>query len=530
MHRSSFWFARTLAVVVVIAAATLTLGIRESTGAEPTAQQADRLAQLETFARTAQQQWDVPGMAIAIVKDDEVIYAKGFGVKRVGGTDPVDADTIFEIGSTSKAFTAAVVAMQVDDGKIGWSDRVIDHLPAFEMHDPWVTREFQVVDLMAQHSGMPAYAGDGMAFLGFPADYIVAHMKHLEPVTSFRTEFAYVNNLFLVAGDLARSSSGKTWAENVQQRVFAPLGMRSSSSGQAAFEAASNVAAPHKVVGGSVTPFASDAPQLAWAYEYGPAGGINSTVRDMAQWLRMLLGNGAFEGKQIVSAENLSVVMSPHTFIHFPKTGPLATTPLGLAQSFYCAGWMSTDTKPSRVVWHNGDNNFMHAAIGVIPDEHAGIVVLTNLGGTSLAEAVMWKFYDLESGNPDKDWSALFRQAWADQQKAAQAPFIQPPADPSPPEPLARYVGTFSNPVYGDLRVETDGRQLWLVAGPKQLKMLLVPRSRDTFIASQPDLDAFLGESGFATFAFGGDGKIASITLSEFADVDGGRFRIKPAS
>ena len=142
----------------------------------------------------------------------------------------------------------------------------------------------------------------------------------------------------------------------------------------------------------------------------------------------------------------------------------------------------------------------------------------------------MWRFYDLEGGNPEKDWSAVFHQAWADQQKAAQAPFVQPVADPSPPQPLARYVGSFSNPVYGDLRVETDGRQLWLVAGPKQLKMMLVPRSRDTFIASQPDLDAFLGDSGFATFAFGGDGKIASVTLSEFADVDGGRFSIKPAS
>lgn len=230
-------------------------------------------------------------MAIAIVKNDEVIYAKGFGVKRVGGTEPVDADTVFEIGSTSKAFTAAVVALRVDDGKVGWSDRVIHHLPAFEMRDPWVTREFQVADLMAQHSGMPAYAGDGMVFLGFPADYIVAHMKHLDPVTSFRSEFAYVNNLFLVAGDLARATSGKTWAENVQQRVFDPLGMRSSSSGQEAFKAAGNVAAPHKVVGGSVTAFAGDAPQLAWAYTYGPAGGINSTARDMAQWLRMVLGN-----------------------------------------------------------------------------------------------------------------------------------------------------------------------------------------------------------------------------------------------
>src|SRR5262245_40431159 len=470
MHRTRFLPARALAAALVIVAMTFGVGERSSPGAEPVGQQSDRLAQLEAYAETARQQWGVPGMAIAVVKDDQMIYAKGFGVKRAGGTEPVDPDTVFEIGSTSKAFTAAVVAMQVDDGKLTWTDRVIDHLPAFEMHDAWVTREFQVADLMAQHSGMPAYAGDGMAFLGFPADYIVSKMKLIEPVTSFRSEFAYVNNLFLVSGDLAHRTSGLTWAENLQQRVFDPLGMRSSSSGQDAFKAASNAAAPHKLVGGKLTAFGPDAPQLAWAYTYGPAGGINSSIRDMAQWLRMLLGDGSFEGKQVVSADNLRVVMSPHTIVHFPNSGPMASTPLGRAQNFYCAGWISTDARPNRIVWHNGDNNFMHAAIGVISDEHAGIVILTNLGDASLAEAVMWKFYDLEAGKPATDWSSLFHDTWTEQQKAAQAPFAQPLADDSPAQPPARYVGTFTNPVYGDLRVETDGRQLWLIAGPAKLK------------------------------------------------------------
>src|SRR5262245_41694342 len=274
-------------------------------GAEEPAPRDKILATLEAYAQTAQEQWNVPGLAIAVVKDDQVIYAKGFGVKRVGDTDPVDPDTVFQIGSTSKAFTAALVAMQVDDGKFTWTDRVIDHLSSFEMGDPWVTREFQVADLMTQHSGMPAYAGDGMAILGYPADYIVSKMKLIEPVTSFRSEFAYVNNLFLVAAALARTTSGQSWADGLDARVFRPLGMRSSSSGQDAFEAATNAAAPHKLVDGKVTAFAANAPQLAWAYTYGPAGGVNSTVRDMAQWLRLLLGNGTFAGTQIVSADNL---------------------------------------------------------------------------------------------------------------------------------------------------------------------------------------------------------------------------------
>jgi CubicO group peptidase (beta-lactamase class C family) len=493
-------------------------------GADAPAPQDKILATLEAYAQTAQQQWNVPGFAIAVVKDDQVIYAKGFGVKRVGGTDPVDPDTVFQIGSTSKAFTAALVAMQVDDGKFTWTDRVIDHLPSFVMRDPWVTREFQVADLMAQHSGMPAYAGDGMAILGYPADYIVSKMKLIEPVTSFRSEFAYVNNLFLVAAELARATGGQSWKDGLDARLFRPLGMRSSSSGQDAFEAATNAAAPHKLVDGKVTAFAADAPQLAWAYTYGPAGGINSTVRDMAQWLRMLLGNGTFAGTQIVSADNLRTVMSPHTIIRIPSSGPLANTPFVRFQNYYCNGWISTAASPHTLVWHNGDNNFMHAAIGVIADAQTGIVILTNLGGSSLAEALLWRYFDLVGGNPETDWSTVFHDGWAAQQKAARAPFDKPVADAAPAQAVTRYTGTFRNPVYGDVRVESDGQQLRLIGGPAKLTMRLVHRTRDTFILSQPDVDAFLGDSGFATFAFGGDGSVSGVTLSEFGDVDGGRF------
>lgn len=175
-----------LSPVRLLAAIAVILPMAGGAGAESAVPPGDRLGALEAYAKTAQAQWGIPGMAIAIVKDDQVIYAKGFGVKRVGGTAAVGPDTVFEIGSTSKAFTAAVVAMQVDDGRVGWSDRVVDHLPAFAVRDPWVTREFQVADLMAQHSAMPAYAGDGMAFLGFPADYIVSQTPTDLPAASTR--------------------------------------------------------------------------------------------------------------------------------------------------------------------------------------------------------------------------------------------------------------------------------------------------------------------------------------------------------
>ena len=482
------------------------------------------LNQFEAYAESAQKQWGIPGMAIAIVKDDQVIFSKGFGVKRVGGTDPVDPNTVFQIGSTSKAFTSALVAIQVDDGKMNWKDRVIDHDPDFEMYDAWVTREFQIWDLMAQHSGMQPYAGDAMAVLGFPPEYILSKIRFMKPITSFRSEFGYVNNLFLVAGGLIERASGKTWGENLQTRIFDPLGMQSSSSTQAAFVSATNAAAPHKIVNGKVTAFSSTDPNTAWAYTYAPSGGVNSSVMDMAQWVRMLLGRGKYNGKQIVKAENLAFVMSPHTILQSFSAGPFAKSPLGNRPNYYCEGWVYSEATPYPIIWHNGDNSFNHVAIGLIPDKRTGIVILTNLGGTSLAEALMLKYYELFLATAASDISAAMHEAYLENQKAAQAPFAKRPSPNAPAQPLERYAGKFNNPVYGDLLVESDGHKLWMTIGPRKLKMDLIHWNHDSFVVSTPATDAFLGDSGSATFSFAKDGKVSVITWDGLNDVNDGRF------
>jgi CubicO group peptidase (beta-lactamase class C family) len=482
------------------------------------------LNQFEAYAESARKQWGIPGMAIAIVKDDQVIFVKGFGVKRLGGTDPVNPDTVFQIGSTSKAFTSALVAIQVDDGKMNWKDRVIDHDPDFEMYDAWVTREFQIWDLMAQHSGMQPYAGDYMAVLGFPPEYISSKIRFMKPITSFRSEFGYVNNLFLVAGRLIERASGKTWGENLQTRIFDPLGMKSSSSTQAAFVAATNAAAPHKIVNGKVTAFSSTDPNTAWAYTYAPSGGVNSSVMDMAQWARMLLGSGKYNDKQIVKAENLAFVMSPHTILQSYSAGPFAKSPLANRPNYYCEGWVYSEANPYPIIWHNGDNSFNHVAIGLIPDKRTGIVILTNLGGTSLAEALMLKYYELFLATAPSDISAAMYEAYLENQKAARAPFAKRPSPNAPAQPLERYAGKFNNPVYGDLLVESDGQKLWMTIGPRKLKMELIHWNHDSFVVSTPATDAFLGDSGSATFSFAKDGKVSVITWDALNDVNDGRF------
>jgi CubicO group peptidase (beta-lactamase class C family) len=476
------------------------------------------------YAERARTTWGTPGMAIAVVHRDQVVYTKGFGVKKLGGADPIDPHTLFPIGSTSKAFTSALVALLADAGKLRWADPVIDHVPAFEMYDPWVTRAFMIEDLMAQRSGMSPYAGDLLAVIGYDASYIQAQIRHMQPVSSFRSRFGYVNNLFLVAAEVIKRHTGMTWQEAVQHRLFAPLGMTESSIGLPAYRSAANAAFSHKMLAGQVTAIAMDAPSLGWAYTYSPAGGVNSTVVDMAKWLRMHLGQGMFEGTRLISEANMLVVHSPKTAIEPQPQNPLAHTTLGSTQAFYCEGWVYSAAHPYPVIWHNGDTGGIHAVVGFIPAAQLGMVVLTNLGGTQLPEALLWYLNDLYFGNPRTDWSQVLYAMQQAQQEAARTSLGEPPTTPAPALPLQAYTGTFHHQVYGDLVIETAGDSLTLTVGPRRVQMALRHWNRDTFRVSWPENDAYLGASGLARFAIGPQGQPASITLDLFSDVDQGLF------
>jgi CubicO group peptidase (beta-lactamase class C family) len=482
------------------------------------------LPAFEDYAERARTMWGTPGMAIAVVHRNQVVYTKGFGVKKLGGTDAVDPHTLFPIGSTSKAFTSALVALLADAGKLRWEDPVIDHVPAFEMYDPWVTRAFMIEDLMAQRSGMSPYAGDLLAVIGFDAPYIQAQIRHMQPVSSFRSRFGYVNNLFLVAAEVIKQHTGMTWEEAVQRRLFAPLDMTESSTGLPAYRSAANAAISHTMLDGQITAMPLDAPSLGWAYTYGPAGGVNSTVVDMAKWLKLHLGQGMSEGTRLISEANMQVVHSPKTVIEPQAQNPLAHTTLGSTQTFYCEGWVYSAAHPNPVIWHNGDTGGIHAVVGFIPAAQLGLVVLTNLGGTQLPEALLWYLNDLYFSNPRTDWSQVLHAGQQAQQAAARTALGEPPTTPTAALPLQTYTGTFHHRVYGDLVIETAGDSLTVTVGPRRVHMTLRHWNRDTFRVSWPENDAYLGASGLARFAVGPQGQPVSLTLDLFADVDQGLF------
>ena len=420
---------------------------------------------LETYIADGMKAFDDPGLAIGIVSGDRLVYAKGFGVTRKGGT-PVDPDTIFQIGSTTKAFLATTLAIGVDRGLYTWDDRVVDLSPEFQLEDPWVSQEFRVFDLLAQRSGMPPYANDMVGLLGADQAQMVHSLRYVEPVSSFRSTFAYTNITHIAAGRMVAKEFGMpAWEDVLHATIFAPLGMSRSSSSAEAIELADNAAVGNRYTpDGSVeVPFTPIFP-----YNFSGAGAINSTVDDLSRWMRLHLAHGSFEGKSLVSPENLAVTK---------------TARVGLNDKVaYAMGWVLQSTPNGMITWHNGGTPSFGAYIGTALDHDVGVIVLTNLQNVGLPDAVGEWTLDRLLGNPDVDHVTKRLEA-AKAAAAGAAAAFAPVADPAPPPPLAPLAGAYTNPAMGDasVAVDGDGLRLDLATGAR---VRLAPRDGDVFTAA----------------------------------------------
>jgi CubicO group peptidase (beta-lactamase class C family) len=421
---------------------------------------------LEAYIASGMKAFDVPGLAIGIVAGDKLVYAKGFGVRSKGGGVPVDTRTVFQIGSTTKAFLATTLAIMVDRRKLRWDDRIVDLDADFQLKDPWVTREFRVFDLLAQRSGLPTYANDMLGMFGFDEATLIRSLRHVGPVSSFRSTFAYTNITHLLAGRIVAKAAGAADGDSVlRQELLDPLSMKDSSYTAEAIQAAANHAegyrwTPHGTI---EVPFTQLFP-----YDFGGAGDINSTIEDMARWVRLQLGNGSFEGQPIVSPENLA-------FSRTPK----------VAQSdkvSYALGWVIQQTPNGNIVWHNGGTNSFGAFVGMVPDRDVGVIVLTNETNMGMPDALgLWTF-DRLLGNPEADHMA-------DRLKVARANFetavqlFAKPANPRPFPPLAPLAGGFSNPSVGKAAVGLEGEALVMEFPATGAKLKLEPWDGDVFTA-----------------------------------------------
>lgn len=416
----------------------------------------------DDYINKAMKDWEVPGMSIAIVKDDKIVYVKGYGLRELGKAAPVDEHTLFAIGSSSKAFTAASIAMLVDEGKLKWDDPVSKYLPDFQLYDPYVTREMTVRDLLTHRIGLER--GDQLWYATpYSREEVLKRIRYLVPSSSMRSKFGYQNIMFLAAGQIVPSVTGKSWDDFVAERIFTTLGMKESGTSIRTLSKSNDVSTPHVKIDDKVQP-------VAWRLidNIGPAGSINSNAVDMAQWLRLQLGKGKFEGKQIVSEASIKEMHTPQTIIRLEGLYPFLYPDAHFFS--YGMGWFLSDFRGKKLVEHGGAIDGMRGLVAMIPEENVGVVLLTNMNGTLLPQFLAYRILDNYLGVQPKDWQAdgIKRiKALEEQGKAAQQKALaERVTGTSPSLDLKSYAGTYRSVMYGDATIDLADGKLSAHFGP----------------------------------------------------------------
>ncbi len=463
---------------------------------------------LDAAVTRALSAFEVPGAALAVVRDGRVLVAKGYGVRKMGEPAPVDAKTLFGIASNTKVFTALALGLLVEEGKLAWDAPVIDYLPGFQMWDAYVTREMTIRDLLVHRSGLGLGAGD---LMWWPASTynrkeIARRLRYIKPVASFRGAYAYDNVLYLVAGEVIEAVSGKSWEDFVAERILGPVGMTSSNVRHSAALDGGNVAATHARVEGVVRPikpFDSD--------NTNPAGGINSCADDMAQWLLVLLADGKrADGSRLFSERTSRELSSPVT----PMPNRMPPPELAAMRSnfnFYALGLNIQDYRGRKVVTHTGGLPGYVSKVTRVPELGLGIAVLTNQESGEAFSAITYDIIDRFMDAPKTDWVDAFLKLRAremaeiakvvDEGKAARD------AASKPSLPLEKYVGTYGDAWYGDIGIALeDGKLVMRFGHTPSLVGDMEPWQQDTFVVRWRDRET--RADAFVTFALDPDGNV----------------------
>ena len=468
---------------------------------------------------TLRQKTGVPGMAIAIVEGGKTVLARGYGTRRLGSPDKVDADTIFMTGSTGKAFTTAALATLVDAGRISWDDKVADRLPGFEMYDPWVTREMTIRDLLVHRSGLGLGEGD-MLFVprtNIPRAEAVRRLRYLKPATSFRSGFAYDNVLYMVAGQLIEAVTGQRWEDYVREHVLLAAGMTDSTTENARRFADPDRAYPHARTSEAVRgagPLGPLDERDTLGDSAAPAGGLAISARDMAKWLTLQLAHGQLPGGGRLFSEAAHDEMWKPEILQPIDPLPDALKATQPMFDTYAFGWEVRDYHGAKIVWHSGAVLGFQSVVVLLPEKNVGFAVEINSEDGEILFGLMYELLDHYLGLPANDWPDKFAAYKRNRLAAAAAALTaasSKPAPVGPSLPLDRYVGTYVDPWYGRIRV---------TKGPAGLAVdfLSTPRMRgpldhwqyDSFVARFTDKTI---EPAYLTFALDADGHVAAITL-----------------
>ena len=460
----------------------------------------------DTAVAAAVRDWQVPGLAVAVVKDGAVLFSKGYGLRELGKSAPVDEHTLFAIGSTTKAMTAALIGMLVDEKKLAWDDPVVKHLPWFAVDDPYVTREITVRDLLTHRAGLgnADYLWYGQ---DTPPREILQRVRRLAPAYSLRSSFIYQNIMYAAAGAVVEAVSGRPWDETMRTRIFEPLGMSETIATAATLARQPNVAIPHFTIDQQVKVI-----ENASVGGVAPAGSVWSSVHDMAKWSAMLLAQGKTGGRTILSQTTIDEIFTPQAIVTTEAFYPTARVTKPKWKT-YGLGWFQQDYRGHAVDYHTGSIDGMVAIHGLLRDQRVGVVVLANRDHAELRHALMFDVYDRFIGGSHRDWSVELRTLYDGLGKEADAARRKAEekrvSGTKPSLPLASYAGTYSDALYGDVVVTLEGDRLKARFGTAYLGTL-EHWHYDTFRAKW---DAAWRGTDLLTFAIDAEGRPAALDV-----------------
>lgn len=478
-------------------------------------------ADLDRFVAQSMKIFGPPGMTVAVVESGKTVLTKGYGVRSIATNAPVEAHTAFPIGSETKAFTSAALAILVDQGKLKWSDRVVDRLPGFRMYDPYATSHMTIRDLLTHRSGLGLGEGDLLIVPSTTrsrAD-IVHALRYLKPVTGFRETFAYDNILYIVGGALIEAVSGETWEHFIQQHIFAPVGMKDA---MVAYDIhAKNGVALHARTDG---PIRGVGPQriLLHGLEGGasaPAGAINASATDMALWMQLQLARGKLpNGGRLFSEAQANEMWKPVVIVGAKSFGAAAAPVMeALSPKFqdYGLGWFIENYHGHTIIEHTGAVLGAVAALYLIPEKNVGIATMINSEDGAARRAVAFHLMDYYLGFPAQDWNhklkSLVDTMVASGEQAMKAQPEQVHAGGKPSLPFASYAGVYHDPWYGSATISArGGGSLWMhFDRTPRMEGPLTPVAGDTFKVAWTDKTI---EAAYVKFAVAG-GKVTSIAM-----------------
>lgn len=461
---------------------------------------------LDTYVERALKDWQIPGAAVCIVKDGKAVVMKGYGVRETGAGAPVDENTLFMIGSNSKAFTATALAMLDAEKKITLDDKVQKWLPDFTMYDPWVAKETIIRDLLCHRLGFETFQGD---FMFFDSDLSTAEVREkfgrVKPLYSFRSRWGYTNAAFMTAGEIIPKVTGETWAAFLKEKIFTPLGMNNTLALSKDITTATNKATAHTVVNGVVKkiPY-GNIDNLA------PAGSISSSVNDMSHWLMMQLNNGKYEDKQVVPASALVQTWAPQSILgnggHRFNRSHFA---------LYGLGWFLREYNGRKIVEHTGGVNGFVTAVTLVPEEKLGIIVFTNTDANRLYEALKEEILDAYLGLPYRNYSKVYLNGHLAQEKE-KANWLKKKQDTialhnTTTLPLAAYAGNYEHSIYGKMTIASENGKLTArFEHHKGRFATLEPLGGNRFLATFNDPLYGINLWPFTT----ADGKVRSVTVT----------------